>query len=404
MAKQHRITRSGTSLPSPTVRWRWYSFSLARSALSPLFSTKGCFTTRHKCAPEKLGAIRLPSGVREYGGLSTLLEQLTGPFEEYLALSRAVALRVAIWVTLTWIAELLPAIPVLYIEGHSLRLGMRLFQFLRALSRRAILVSDPRLPVPLLYGPTILLFDSFLSKARRSFWRLTSYHGVYCPGPHGQVLELTCPKAVYCDGSEDSNDWYEDVIHVPLLAADHLPDITDPQLESLAQEFQPRLQHYRLSRVARGAEPQVRALAIQKSPGLVRELFAALGDEPGVAELMLPLAEPCGQGIAAQRAVDSLAVIVEVIFAASHHQRAITSTELREALNAALHARGAMGQFSAKQIGWKLRQLGLDRKRAASGTFLEFSREVRVRVHALAERFRLGLEKVQECEFCSTDK
>ena len=333
-----------------------------------------------------------------------MIEQLTGPFEEYLALSRAVAIRVAIWVTLTWIAELLPAIPVLYIEGHSLTVGMRLFQLLRALARRAILVSDLRLPLLLLYGPTILLFDSFLSKARRSFWRLTSYHGVYCPGPQGQVLELTCPKAVYCDGGEDSNDWCEDVIHVPLLAADHLPDLTDVRLESLAQEFQPRLQHYRLCRIDRGAEPPVHPLAIQKTGGLVREMFAALGDEPGVAELLLPLAEQYSQVIAARRAVDPIAVIIEVIFAASHHQRAITSTELRDALNAALHARGSMGQFSAKQIGWKLRELGLDRKRAASGTFLEFSREVRVRVHALAQRFGLAVEKVQECEFCSTDK
>jgi hypothetical protein len=51
-------------------------------------------------------------------------------------------------------------------------------------------------------------------------------------------------------------------------------------------------------------------------------------------------------------------------------------------------------------LGWKLRDLGLNRHHNGKGKVLRVSREMRGRIHQLAAQFGLKLPKVADCADC----
>jgi hypothetical protein len=69
-------------------------------------------------------------------------------------------------------------------------------------------------------------------------------------------------------------------------------------------------------------------------------------------------------------------------------------------VNALLSNRGEILEFSAKQIGWKLKSLGLQRHDNGNNKVLRFCRETRRQIHKLAAQFGLKLPKMENCADC----
>jgi len=57
-------------------------------------------------------------------------------------------------------------------------------------------------------------------------------------------------------------------------------------------------------------------------------------------------------------------------------------------------------RYNSREIGWKLRNLGLLSRHSGTRKTLRFSRDVRRRIHRLAAQFGLQLPKVADCEDC----
>jgi hypothetical protein len=96
-----------------------------------------------------------------------------------------------------------------------------------------------------------------------------------------------------------------------------------------------------------------------------------------------------------------MAVIIEAIWAPSHQQSVITTLELQKRVNALLLVRGETVELSVREVGWKLTDLGIPRKRNAKGMFLKFS-EVGTQIHGLAQQFGLTLPKMDGCAQCAS--
>ena len=92
--------------------------------------------------------------------------------------------------------------------------------------------------------------------------------------------------------------------------------------------------------------------------------------------------------------------ILEVIWAPLHETKEITVNRITELTNALLRCRGEVLEYSAVEIGWKLRNLGLYRHRNGSGMVLRFSREHSLIIHQLAQRFALSLSPASNCPYC----
>jgi hypothetical protein len=110
--------------------------------------------------------------------------------------------------------------------------------------------------------------------------------------------------------------------------------------------------------------------------------------------------EARAQELLARRSLDPHVAIVEALWSASHKEKQIAVKELTTRVNALLHSRGEISTYNEMQIGWKLRKLFLHRGHNGKCKLLRISREMRRRVHDLAQQFGLKLPKVPECADC----
>jgi hypothetical protein len=93
--------------------------------------------------------------------------------------------------------------------------------------------------------------------------------------------------------------------------------------------------------------------------------------------------------------------MIEVTWAPSHQEREISLSRIAELTSALLRCRGEILEYSAAEIGWKLRNLGFRRHRNGRGMVLRFSLENRLLLHQLAARWSLNLPATSSCSLCS---
>ena len=92
--------------------------------------------------------------------------------------------------------------------------------------------------------------------------------------------------------------------------------------------------------------------------------------------------------------------IILIIWSGAHTEKEIAVREITKRVNALLRSRGEISTCNEKQLGWKLRNLGLDRHNNGKGKVLRIDREMRRRIHQLATQFGLELAKVPDCADC----
>lgn len=348
-------------------------------------------------------AVRFPAGVSEYESTAALLSALSQFGRRYFGFSEVFAATAAVWVLSDWVPEFFAASPTLNISGCSMADAIRFFRFLRALCRRAIIVPDFSMRLPIDLSPTLLLVSVGLSKKARAFRRVSGFNGVYVPGHGGALQEPACPKAIYYENEDDDEADLEsdEALRLVLLPIAGLPTLTDIELEAMAAQFQPQLELYRLRRLTAESQraPTGFPVGFTRS-ALGAELLTLLGDEPEVTKFLLPVLDGLQQTSATRRSLDPLAVIIEVIWSPAHTEQQISPTEVMKRVNALLSARGETIEYSSREIGWKLTDLGLPRSRTANSMVLRFSRELREQAHVLARNFDLTLPVIRGCPDC----
>ena len=130
-------------------------------------------------------------------------------------------------------------------------------------------------------------------------------------------------------------------------------------------------------------------------------LPACIVDESDVVRAITPLLQRQQQDALARRGLDVRVALVEVLWPACHETTEIAVSGLTELTNSLLRDRGETLEFSAEEIGWRLRNLGLYRQRNADGMFLRFSREHIMRIHQAASHLGLTLPLADGCPDCN---
>jgi hypothetical protein len=121
---------------------------------------------------------------------------------------------------------------------------------------------------------------------------------------------------------------------------------------------------------------------------------------PDIAQAIAVILQRQIQDAQARRGCDVNMAILEVIWAPLHETKEITVNEITGLTNALLRCRGEVLEYSAVEIGWRLRNLGFYRNRNASGMVLRFSQEHSFIVHQLMQRFALSLSTANDCPYC----
>lgn len=127
-------------------------------------------------------------------------------------------------------------------------------------------------------------------------------------------------------------------------------------------------------------------------------LPACIADDPEILNALAPLLEAREQELLARRALDPHAAILETIWEPAHQGKELST--VTALVNALLRNRGEILEYDPKEIGWKLKSLGLDRHDNGNNRVLRFDREMRRRIHQLAAKFGLTLPKAAGCTDC----
>jgi hypothetical protein len=341
-------------------------------------------------------ALRLPTGAVRYGSPKQLFGEIAGLFER--SLPKPESALTTVWCATTWLADFLSSPPPLMVTGRNMDQAVDFFRLLRALCRRAILLADlsrsTLRSLPLVLRPSLLVNQPDVSPRMRALWKASNYRGVFVSGNGGELWDVASSKAVYLalEGSADA--WCDTAFHIALPPALRgAPLLSERELDEVANRFQPRLLRFRLENYRNVGEPH---------PGpSPLNLPACIEDESDVVRAVTPLLQRQQQDALARQGPDLRVAVIEVLWPLCHKTTDIAVSELTPLTNAHLRDHGETLEFSAEEIGWCLRNLGLYRHRSADGMFLRFSRDHITRIHQAASQLGLTLSLVDACPDCN---
>ena len=138
--------------------------------------------------------------------------------------------------------------------------------------------------------------------------------------------------------------------------------------------------------------------------GLAIALGACLSEDPELARETIQLLRSQDDDARAEKQCDVSSVVVEVLWGRVHHgsQKAITVAELAKLVNALLRSRGDELNYSAEEIGWKLRVMGVRRHSSVAGRQVLLDQGTRRQIHDLACAYDLPCTLAAEnCSDCS---
>jgi hypothetical protein len=350
-----------------------------------------------------LRAIRFPSNADDYGTTQKLFTGVCNLFERYIGLAHSEAALVTAWSCSTWFPDCLSSPPTLVISGPDMGHAITLFRLLSCLCRRSLVLADPNrsglLAVTRL-RPTLLVNQP---REFPKVWDLcgtSNYNGVYVLSNHGRVHNLACSKAFFGGMAAAPSD---EAVHFVLPAAQpELPTLDERRQTEIANRFLPQWLMYRLRnfRSVRESRCDLRQLKLPNSE-LARNLTACIQAEPRLAEVIAPILQQQDQDARARRGCNVSAAIIEVIWAPLHETKEITISRITELTNALLRCRGEVLEYSAEEIGWKVKNLGFYRHRNGSGMVLRFSKEASLRIHEFGQQFGLNLWSTPNCPYCA---
>ena len=349
-----------------------------------------------------LRATMFPSGAADYGDTETLFWKVAGLFRQYLRFSEELAAFATLVIFGTWFDDCYPSPLTLFVTGSDLRQAMRLLQLFGIFCRRRLTVAGFSRHLPIYMHPTLLVVDLEMSKKGRSFWRATNHRSVFVPAGRGTVTNLACSKIIFSETADDSRErWGRESMYLRLSPdTNEPPPLTALEEDLLAAEFQPQFLMYRLRHLLLVQQSVVSGPPRLPGFELGRSLLTCVQAEPRIVKAVAPLLQAHEQALRELRLLDPEVVIVEVLWSPVHNEKEFPVKELTTRLNALLRSRGEISTYNEKEVGWKLRNMGLDRHNNGKAKVLRIDREMRRRIHQLATQFGLELPKVKDCADC----
>jgi hypothetical protein len=338
-----------------------------------------------------------------HGGIATL-------FVEHLGFADRESRLLASFCMVTWLADRLAIAPAVQISGPDQAAGVEVLRLLGCLCRHPLLLAEVTpgsfRSLPLQLSLTLLLSQREMKPAMSRLLCASSYRGVHLPGSRGTVVDAYGPKAIF-GGSELGDLLEEGCIRIAMVPAQSRETaLSDSARRTIADHFQPRLLHFRLKNLSSWRDSRVDAPAFtSESRRLACALGACLSEDPEFAREIVELLRPQDDEAREERLCAVDCVLIEVLWGLVHHgtEKQITVAELAKMATALLRSRGESLTYSAEEIGWKLRALGVPRHTSTAGRHVLFHRDNRRKVHHLARVYDLpcGRTIVDGCPNCS---
>lgn len=361
--------------------------------------------------PSLQRAIRWPRSLAVCGSARELHEEMTALVVDGQFFLRPEAELIASLVLGSWVPEVLPISPTVWITATDTARAMELFELLDCACYHPMIIT--RLwPAGLLSLPrglplTVLVNQPNLPVGMRNLLRDSSFRRVGVLGSRGQILDISYPRVIFVGTQIAGLPAGTGHFHLALLPTDGSSYSRDWQmLDRIAAHFQPRLFKLRLNMVSRARQSAAPATSLKLSSGaLIDKLRLDVPNDPDLTPCLAPLMQ--SQGEAALNVCTLESVLVEVLWSLVHPDDSksvppeIQTKDLADLVNTVFSARGELLQHNAIEVGLKLSALGgFTGKRRAEGVFLLFDLATRQQIHRLARKYKVGAP-VAGCPDCA---
>lgn len=376
-----------------------YHWDGEREIVGPLIERNNTIYQLTKVDPTLLGAIKFPSGRADFGSASKLFGAAQSVF-----LDKGFSVHAAGWGSLfaviSWVCEAVASLPTLLIYGSDLRAAEVFFSILSCLCRRPLLAAQLSRALPFWLRPTLLIMTAELSAKDRGFWSAVNIRDVRVPAAGGQVETFASPRALFVQDAEQLRAWGAEVWRLSLMSERASP-VPDLELARISAEFQNQFFNFRLHHLLQmRTNPLVPNRTEKVKNVQTGQLLAVAQNDHELMRKITLLIEQQQREFVESQERNPHRAIVEVLWPGAHTRDDISVAELLDKVNAVLDSRGASFEFDERSLGWRLRELGLERKRNAKGKFLRFSPDMRLQVHRLVRNFGLELPKSKGCRDC----
>jgi hypothetical protein len=382
-----------------------------KATVGPRVEHGGCIYEAPELAPSLYRALRLPYHCRDYGSARDLLAETADLFRHHSGSLERKASLLACFSTSTWLADRLPIAPSLLISGADEELGIDVLRLLSCVCRHPLMLAELTpsgfRSLPMQLSPTLLLNQRELKPTMERLLRASSYRDLYLAGNGGSVVNPYGPKVILCGDDAAVDALGAGVIHVAVAPSQMQSAALDEQLQSeIANRFQPRFLMYRLRNATKVRESEVDAsnltLATRR---LARTLAACFPEDSELARDIVQLLQPQDEEIRGQHSRDINCAIVTILWGFLHEQkeREVRVDELAKDVNKFLRDRGEIREYSAEELGWKLRDLNIPRHNSSSGRHVLLERDTSQSVHRLAQVYDLPCSQPAQtgCPDCS---
>jgi hypothetical protein len=356
--------------------------------------------------------LTLPSGIRPCGELHELLADLRKTIKEFVEISDRDILLIQSVVLATWFPDLFDSVPYLWLVGPPGSAKTTLLRLLSCLCRRALLVGDIRAAA--LYqlvdrvDCTLLIDELELSGSRSDLDILRLLRTGSTPGipavRNGQLYSTSAFKVIASRQLPDDTALVNRAVVISMLPSlMELRPLSAEEMRRIAEQFQPRLLMFRLSRRSAVRDFRMQACNLDdmtpRARQLARVLLAPLqGDEQAQADLINVLRE-CDRETQLERFLEPEWLVEEVLFAIDHDRLpnggrrfAILVGGVAGDVNNMLERRGEDLRFSPRRVGAVLKSLGIKTRRIGNlGRGLMFTPGFHRKVHEVARQ--LGMDR-----------
>lgn len=368
----------------------------------------GCIYQAGKLHESMLRTMRFPREPMRYGSTLQLFNDLVSTWEDYLAFSKTAAERAAYWVFTTCFADCFFSPPALWVCGPDIDRAAGFLGLAGCMCRHSISLAGVTrsgfMSLPMALDPTLLVNQPSLSRSLKSLWCESNFHGSVIPG-RGGVLDVACAKAIYVGSEASTPSPGAGNLHLYLSPPDReVSPLNERTRNAIAEYFLGRLLQYRLDHAKEVRESGFVAPGLRlPTRELARKLGACIQGDADLALRVVPLLRP-DDDMVGRCNLDC--AIWGVVWPRLHSGASKTAAanmkieaELTADVNTYLLCCGEIRQYSREEVGIRVANLELSRKRTNTGTLLVLDRATSRQVHRLGRSYGLGRE-VPGCPDC----
>jgi hypothetical protein len=328
-------------------------------------------------------ALQLPDKTEDFASIEDLIADISKLINGYVALDEPTTLLVASFVLSTWMIDCLPNAPCLNLWG-AVGTQTTLVRLLACLCRRPLRLLEPSvrelLNLPDGLSPTLILQQPTERSLARLLTAAAEPEIALLRGGH--IINLGSATVV-CSQEPTTAP----ALRIE-LASNHAEyrRIGKAEAKQWADEFQPRLLRYRLSRHRQVAKSEFDHPSFAPETRLIARILGASLEGSAVQKRVVAALSQIDEQSKAERSQGLDAIVSEALLALCHeNKQKVSVLEITKLANGILLGRHENQELTPKMIGAILRRkLGLRTERSGAGYELKLTGAIRLRIHSLA--------------------